>query len=272
VAWAQPAYPRGWGDECVDCPKSFEGIASLRALQLDKAGQPHVACRGDHLYYAWRGVDGWKDETVDQERGAGSRATLALDRTDTPHILYCDTNGAEIKYARRATSGWSLAVVPVVTGACDIALAVDAGGRPHVAIGAAGGPGDGSVRYGVLEGVSWRFEQVAAVPARATVDLVLDGTGRPHIAYMAGENGKTVVQYATRGSGGWKSTAAITPYDYGWITAVMLALDAAGMAHISSYDLVTSDLYYTYLLDCGRTVCRYRYLPWIGGGVPGREE
>ena len=233
VAQAQPAYPRGWGDECVDCPKSFDGSASLRALQLDTAGQPHVVYGGDHLYYAWRGANGWNYETVDGERGVGSRATLALDRENTPHILYCDTNGTQVRYARRTASGWSVAVVPATTDACDAALAVDAGGRPHIAIGVPGWPSAGSVRYGVLEGGSWRFEQVAAIPVGVTVDLALDGSGRPHIAYMAGESGKTVVKYATRGSSGWNSAAAITPFDYGWITTVMLALDGAGRAHMT---------------------------------------
>ena len=224
---------RGWGDECVDCPKSFDGSASLRALQLDTAGQPHVVYGGDHLYYAWRGAKGWNYETVDGERGVGSRATLALDRENTPHILYCDTTGTEVRYARRRASGWSVAVVPATTDGCDAALAVDAGGRPHIAIGVSGWPNAGSVRYGVLEGETWRFEQVAAIPVGVTVDLALDGSGRPHIAYMAGESGKTVVKYATRGSSGWNSTDAIAPFDYGWITTVMLALDGDGRAHMT---------------------------------------
>lgn len=233
VAQAQPAYPRGWGDECVDCPRSFEGNASLRALQVDTTGQPHIVYGGDHLYYAWRGASGWQYETVDGARGVGRGATLALDRDNTPHMLYCDTNGTQVKYARRTAGGWSLAVVPAVTGECEAALAVDGDGRPHIAVGVPGVPGAGSVRYGVLDGGIWRFEQVAAIPAEVAVDLALDASGRPHIAYMTGENGKTVVKYATRGSSNWNSTAAITPYDYGWITNVMLALDGTGRAHIT---------------------------------------
>ena len=232
VAQAQPAYPRVWGDECVDCPKSFDNRASLRALQLDTAGQPHVVYGGDHLYYAWRGATGWNYETVDGARGVGSRATLALDRENTPHVLYCDTNGTQVRYARRTAGGWSVAVVPATTDGCDVALAVDAGGRPHIAVGVPGWSSAGSVRYGVLEGGNWRFEPVAAISVGVTVDLVLDGSGRPHIAYMTGENGKTVVKYATRDNG-WNSTATITPYDYGWVTTVMLALDGAGRAHIT---------------------------------------
>ena len=225
--------PACWWDECVDCPRLFDGSASLRALQLDTAGQPHVVYGGDHLYYAWRRANGWNYETVDGERGVGSRATLALDRENTPHILYCDTKGTQVRYARRTAGGWSVAVVPAATDACDAALAVDAGGRPHIAVGVPGWSGAGSVRYGVLDGGNWRFEPVAAITAGVTVDLALDGSGRPRIAYMAGESGKTVVKYATRGSSGWNSTAAITPYDYGWITTVMLALDGAGRAHIT---------------------------------------
>lgn len=235
VAQAQPPLPQVWGEECVDCPRSFYGDGP-RVLQFDTDGQPHVIYGGDHLYYARRMADGWTYETVDATRGVGAGATLALDAGNTPHILYCDRNGYKVKYARGGSGGWSTSVVTSTTARCDIALAVDAAGRPHIVFATltdtGGGTGVGAVQYGVLNNGTWRYEQVAKVTSRAAVDLVLDASGQPRVAYMAGDNGKVAVQYATRSSREWTSTAAITPYDYSWPTSVMLALDKAGNAHI----------------------------------------
>ena len=109
------------------------------------------------------------------------------------------------------------------------------------------------------------------------VSLALDGEGHPHLSYVlasaptAPENYGELMYAEWRG-GRWEiervKNTGNPELDHGYGTS--LALDAAGMAHISSYDLVTSDLYYTHLLDCGRVACRYGYLPWIGRGVPGR--
>jgi hypothetical protein len=115
-----------------------EPIARI-AIAIDSADSPHVAFAGDEgLVHAAR-IDGeWTSEILDARPRAGLGVGMAIGAADVIHIAYSadetiDAPDRSIYYAYRRAGAWRVEVVAGSGRAHgDVALAVDATGRPHI--------------------------------------------------------------------------------------------------------------------------------------------
>jgi hypothetical protein len=229
-AWKDNA---GWHTELLD--SAFTG-GRAPALVLDTGDNPYVAYFSTRaLKFAWLDGKEWRSEAVDG-MDDGRNTALALDPMGQPHILYVARGPANLlKYAWRDGSGWQTEDLNIFGE--DIALAVDALGRRHIAF-------DFELRYGFREGDSWYFETVDE--NGADISLALDGLGQPHIAYRyrVGSSMDESVKYAWRDGGGWHIETVDSEQEVGLYTS--LVLDDSGRPHIAycdyHYDGIARDL------------------------------
>jgi hypothetical protein len=131
----------GW---VIDYPYLGSPVDAV-SMCLDSTHEPHVACNvscypaPEEVHHCWQDSTGWHDEFV----GHGHEVQalrLAIGPGDTLQVAYPDTNGSGVKYARRLGSGWEALDVPAASPGPewyrkDFSLAVDAEGRPGIAVG-----------------------------------------------------------------------------------------------------------------------------------------
>jgi hypothetical protein len=184
-----------WQHEVVineDGPESYFSFA------LTSTAEPRVAaCRfvpdpsSCSLWYFERTpTANWTYQLADQ--GGGVSPSLALDALDQPHVSY---RGKErvLKYATRIAGTWSAEVADAVginTGFRS-SIAVDSGGRPHIANDMINGFGGGEtapeqnkvVYVTKLADGSWSREYVDLEGRQARPKLFLDDSNCPHVAY-----------------------------------------------------------------------------------------
>jgi uncharacterized repeat protein (TIGR01451 family) len=237
---AAPAWADGWTIQCADCPKQFQDMAD-HSLQLDTAGNPHLAYGYDHLYYARYDGMAWHYETADTAPGVGSYASLALDAAGRPHIGYMDWLNWEVRYAYRDTNGWHVQRVESASGeySGDTEIGLDTAGRPHIVYYASA---VGALKHAYHDGVEWQTEEVDSGGMFGHVSLAVDGDGHFHIGYL--DYTSDSVKYAYQDAGGWQIAIVDSGEDLGY--HVSLALDASGFPHLSYQDWTNSKLKYAY--------------------------
>lgn len=159
---------------------------------------------------------------------------LRIDGRGRAHAAYV---GDAVYYAREADRGWQVEVVtdppaPIYNGTYQPlpALALDAGGAPHLAFL---DPSHRSVLHARRTADGWAIETVATAAPGAIMTfetaIALDRDGAPHVVY--GEKG--VLKYARRAGSAWVSETV----DWrGWMEMYFsLQVDDAGTAQVSYF-------------------------------------
>ena len=235
------------------------GNGRAAALELDRAGHPHVAytAGADSLRYAWHDGQSWHDETILALGGSSLHGyaalqsfALALGPQDDPHISYTLAEPQEsggdsyrLGYAQRANGLWvPAAEVTLQGGPAAVALAVDAAGYPHISYQ------DGSaLKYRRWAGSAWVVQGVESatpgqVDAWQAIVLALDPHSVPHIGYvravpqMPGDDARQemALRHVALREAIWAAETVDQTVDTGLRSA--LALDFAGSPHISYRD------------------------------------
>ena len=107
------------------------------------------------------------------------------------------------------------------------AIAVDAGGHPHIAYG-----GD-HLYYAYHDGSKWHRKTLDSSPGVGQyASIALDTSGKVHISYFDSAN--LDLKYVTNASGSWVITTVDSSGDVGQYTSI--AVDTSGKVHISYYD------------------------------------
>jgi hypothetical protein len=131
--------------------------------------------------------------------------------------------------AALASGTWSVDAADP-TGTCSSSLAIDAGGKAHLAYySSAAGQ---SVRYATSASGAWVIADIETLvdigcSGPGTLSLGVDSTGAAHIAY-AGKFPGYGLRYATNRGGSW----TVTALDPGNITRLALAVDVNDKVHI----------------------------------------
>jgi uncharacterized repeat protein (TIGR01451 family) len=238
-----------WQKEVVD---DSLRVGTGASLALDGAGVAHVAYwdeRNRALLYAKRDPSGWRVETIASVASLNGSPSLGLDGQGWPHVAYFDYIGQELRYAYRDALGWHVRVVERMAAysGADASLALDGQGQAHISYSVTG-----LLKYAHQDGAGWRVETVpeAGNPLAAT-SLALDGQGWPHIAYGSGHYGSQdgEARYAYRDAAGWHVETVEQVGDY--YVGPSLALDGAGLAHLTYYDGVSQTLKYAWRDSAG---------------------
>jgi hypothetical protein len=155
----------GWQVEAVDGEVDF---VSAISLALDAAGRPHLLYveskdeGGTAARYAFRDGAGWHVVVLSMPGQFGLRGpAFAVGAAGYPHMAYHAAEGEALIYAHYNGAQWQIEVVESPDALWDdIALALDAAGRPHI-----GYMGDYGLKY------AWR-----------TIAPVLPESGGPSAA------------------------------------------------------------------------------------------
>ena len=183
---------------------------------------------------------GWEIETVDAPRKFSymTDRSLCVDGQGRPHIAFGEDH---IHHAWLDNGTWIVETVDPAPGVGeDASIAIDLGGGIHIAYY---DRINDALKYAYGDGTSWQTETVDIEGGRYT-SVVVDELGMPHVAYRAED-----LNYAVKTTGGWEIQVVETDIAPGGFAS--LALDAAGFAHISHYDISNDDLMYTYEDDSG---------------------
>lgn len=139
--------------------------------------------------------------------------------------------------------GWLTETVDGVEHAGSMSsLALDAAGRPHIAYYARSG-----LYYAYHDGTAWQVGRVDGLPDEETgwyPSLALDASGHPHVTYFESVTGHSAgdLRYAYHDGTSWHLETVDSAGDVGrWSS---LALDAAGLPHVSYYDATAQSLKY----------------------------
>lgn len=219
----------------------------------------------------------WAMLAVDQTGDVGAHTSLAVDATGRLHVGYDDATNGNLKYATCAASctsvaNWKTITVDPSGFVAEPSLAVDAGGRVHVAyLHAFGFLMYATCAASCTTAANWQ----AAVPDASGnvgggVSLAVDAGGRVHVSYNDAVNGD--LDYATCAANctttaNWASVAVDQPGDVGAMTA--LAVDATGRVHVGYWDSTNGDLKYaTCVSSCG-TAANWKLLAVDESGTVG---
>jgi hypothetical protein len=177
--------------------------------------------------FASRSVDGsWATEVL-LLSAEGSIVTPRIEvATDgVVHVLFgLDEEGEVVRFVRALDRSWRGPEL-LWTGTVDgIDTAIDAAGRPIVAVDA----GASTLRLLEQDGVTWSASTVRDDYADLdAVALEIDGRGRLHLATFDDSSGRT--DYLHELAAGWSQEAVALDMD----ARMGLALDANGSAHLS---------------------------------------
>jgi hypothetical protein len=173
------------------------------AFALGPADRPHVLVRNsadDRLHYGVRRDGGWSFTDVPDSMSGAAFFTLAVDAFDRPHVLFADEIPGQVFYGLLAEDQWTLE--PVSTADRSPVMALDSGGRPHMAL-----IQDGDAEYLVKGEPGWTREWIGPASSYLWLWLAIDGQDRPHVVY----GGAQALLYAVRQeSGEW--TAVVVPH------------------------------------------------------------
>jgi uncharacterized repeat protein (TIGR01451 family) len=228
----------GWHTETVG-----SSGGAYTSLALDRDGYAHISYDPD-LNYAYQDAAGWHVETIDGSEETRS-ASLALDSAGNPHISYAEDY--VLGYAYRDASGWHTETLTseLVWGRSDSFLALDEDGYAHIMYFT---PYPSDLMYTYQDATGWHTETVEAeLGGTRDGSLALDGEGYPHISYYASWSYDPYgpvrdLKYAYLDATGWHTQTVDSEGDVGEYNS--LALDGAGLPHISYLDRTCFDLKY----------------------------
>jgi len=153
------------------------------AVAVDGGGAPRIAYAGRYpdygLYQARQEAGAWRVESVDA--GSVQNLDMAIDADGLGLIANVRYDNYLWLVREDASGGWTSTTVNDERASGQPAVAIDAGGRVHVAyIGL-----NYELRYGMLSNGEWRFLSLDS-NAQSGADLVLDTFGKVHIVYFGG--------------------------------------------------------------------------------------
>lgn len=241
------------------------GVGHHPSLALDSDGRPHVGYTvvipGERYYelrYAQQN-GGWQVETVYTDTRSLESA-LALDSAGQPRLVYAGSDalayrGPLLMYAYLQAGSWQHEVADDAEGCDDYALAVgydislalDGDGRPHVSYTSLHNSTTPypsyfytAPRYATRNQDGWSVTFLGCYGDTEKTAIVLDDARQPQVFYR--QVGDLVHSFH---AGDWQHEVV----DAGGIAGIgaSMALDAGGMAHISSIGNPT-DSYFRQLL------------------------
>jgi hypothetical protein len=225
-----------WTFEKVDSG----GVGTYSSLALDGAGRPRISywdyTNGHLKYAAWDG-SAWNITPVDTAGNVGIHTSLALDASGQPRIAYQDATTFSVKYAEWTGSTWVVTSPPMGHDSL-----------PHLAIDGAGNPWISDYGYDLYRprlshrvGSTWVKETFASDdPAGQPTAVAREPSGNVALAYT-GSPGSTL-RLARLSSGAWTNETVDEYREAGQES--QLALDGAGLAHISYLNNTRHEVWY----------------------------
>lgn len=239
-ALAQGAWAQEWS--------AISAATGRPALALDASGQPHIVYvatsasgAGLDVIHEFRDESGWRKETISSTTGLATvYAGIAIDAAGDVHACFTDAASGKLRYAFRSRWGeWSASEIPGAgVAGSDVAIAVDAQGRPHIVCH---DPSNTLLKYLRREGPTWLCEVVEGGPgAGRYCALALDSEGRPHVSYQLG-HGQAMgnqgysysdLRYGFRDQSGWHTSAVHRAAGARAGVSTSIALDPTGRPQI----------------------------------------
>ena len=160
---------------------------------------------------------------------------------DSMHLVTCEISG--LTYWTNKSGSWVSEAISIdtVPGSCEIA--VDSGGKVHVAYyGVEPATYKHVLRYVTNASGAWIAETVddSSASVGTYASLGLDSNGKAHIAYYDGSNGD--LKYASNSTGSWQIETIDSVGDVGRYAAI--ALDSNDNPHIAYTDVTNWALKY----------------------------
>ena len=214
----------------------FPGSPFFTSLTLNTSGSPRIAYLHEgtgELLLATRASGSWSREVVDTPGASTNRPSLKLDSMDRPHLAYFTNPDWDLRHAWWDGSAWQRETVDA-TGyaAWDPSLALDSADRPRIAYELDESTRQ-ALRYAAWNGAAWIFSYVTVCCGQEGISLALDASDVPRISYI--ENLPPGELWFARWDGaGWRRELVAS----GAAFVSSLALDAAGVAHISYYGAI----------------------------------
>ncbi|MGW8250462.1 MAG: hypothetical protein ACWGO1_07450, partial [Anaerolineales bacterium] len=222
----------GWHSEAVDA--SFR-VGIFASLALDATDLPHISYYDEHngdLKYAFKDAAGWHIHSL-TDAGAGA-TSLGVNSSGYAQISYW--YASSLHYAFQDASGWHFeqADAALNTGQRS-SLALDSSGDPHISYldKANSAPKYARCSWGV-----WNIQTVDIQDSAGEYSsIALDAEGHAHISYSYYKGGippNRDLRYAHWDGNQWIKETVDTAEAGGQFNSI--ALDEAGIPHISHYD------------------------------------
>lgn len=230
----------------------IESGAPVLALGLDNA--PNIALSplqvGTGLWYKIHGR--WEEQLVAPDKNLDRDCIRCVDHvTDSqgqPHLAYFDLGHSQVLHAWREDGVWRSEVASSF-GALDpvpgyLSLRLSADGTPHIVYDLRTWTGEwdyrpGPLRHAVRVEGKWVTEDVSPTPSGEHA-LAVDSNGAAVITFTAEKS----LMLARRAAHGWQSESLAEQGLPSTLTHPALAVDAAGVVHLTAYDSAAKALYY----------------------------
>jgi len=221
----------GWETECI--PEMF-GYGS--SLVVDETGCAHITCPSKHhpfLYAVWSNT-GWQIQEIIEEFRDVDRSSLWYDE-DRIHLAFADSyHDDSLGYAYSDGDQW---VVEYVDKGMAPSLIVDGNGIPYIGyLPEYSVPG---LRLACRTEAGWSIQTVDVDPCSFQPSLAIDNEGNPRVGFRRSYSDLWMAKY--NGSD-WSSDMIDSGGTVGTFSSI--AIDPAGLPHISYYDHMNGDLKY----------------------------
>jgi len=214
-----------WVTQVID-----EGEVGLYPYLLIGPGDiPHIAYldeENDNMKYATVKNGAWSLLPFESPNVDGFHPAIVLDGAGNPTICRSVLNQKLISCTYFRDNKW--AVLPFVNDVNprDISLDMDSQGALHMVIY---DENVSDIKYIRMSGGSWQIQSLAMADQWAeSYPFLLGANDQPHLSYSKLEDG---LMYATNVGGAWGGMKVDTGGAF-----ISLALDPAGLPHISYYD------------------------------------
>lgn len=283
-----------WTIETID---SGGAVGKYTSIAVGSSGDVHISyydISEANLKYATNESGAWVTTVLDSSQDVGRGTSIQLDTSGRVHISYfynyfqfCPfpdrpiDSHVQTKYATNTGGSWVTQLVwgpetcttSTVRGT-STSLSVDRAGAVHVA---SDNPAWEDLVYSSNASGGWTTQRPKPTWKRTQVSLSVDTSGYAHITYYVWELG---LRYMTNLSGAWEEEVIDSIIDNSprvccnWGNS--LELDTRGLAHISYYDSVNSNLKYatnssgtwiTKTIDDAADVGRYNSIAFDSNGL-----